>query len=69
MARGERFHFYRLSASQGRWMHLVMESQGVTGDDGTEVTEVVEAYWVDTPDPAAPAQPLPVAEPALPKQS
>jgi len=51
MPRGDRFHFYRLSATQGRWMHLVVESLGVRGDDGAEVTQVVEAYWVDRPVP------------------
>lgn len=51
MAKGDRFHFYRLSAAQGRWMHLVVESLGERGDDGAEVTQVVEAEWVDKPAP------------------
>ncbi len=53
MAKGDRFHFYRLSPTQGRWMHLVVESLGIRGDDGAEVTQVVEAHWVDKPAPEA----------------
>lgn len=59
MAKGDRYSFYRFSGSQGRWMHIVMESLGVRGDDGMEATAVVGASWVDKPvvEPQPPAVP------------